>query len=135
LTRKHLFQCIALGLCLILTTFGCDQLKDIKNKITGDEKPVEKPVKPRPAPEAVAAKPKVPEMTPDTLARVGTWSITKKEFNERLAALKEVLPEFDITDLQNRKDVLEELIRQQLIVIDAEKTGFVNNSDIKAAVE
>lgn len=69
------------------------------------------------------------------LARVGAWTITLEEFNERLAALKEVIPEFDITNIEAKKLVLDELVRQQLLVEDAEKSGMDKNKDIEAAVE
>lgn len=69
------------------------------------------------------------------LARVGGWTITIEEFNERLSALKEVIPEFDITNIDAKKLVLDELVRQQLLVEEAEKTGLDKNKDILAAVE
>jgi parvulin-like peptidyl-prolyl isomerase len=74
-------------------------------------------------------------MSPDALARVGGWSITAEEFNERLSALKEVVPEYDINDPEARKLVLDELINQQVLVLGAEKTGLARQKDIHAAVD
>jgi parvulin-like peptidyl-prolyl isomerase len=72
-------------------------------------------------------------MTPDTLARVGNWSITIQEFKERLEALQEVVPEYDTTDPEARRLVLEELINQEVLVQGA--TGLANQKDIEAAVQ
>ena len=58
-----------------------------------------------------------------------------KEFEERLAALKEVVPEYDITDKEARRLVLDELVNQQMLVLGAEKTGLARQSDIRAAVD
>ena len=91
------------------------------------------------APKAVQKTPPsqqaAPVMTPSTVARVGNWSISKDEFEERLTALKEIVPDYDTNDVEARKLVLDELIRQQLIVIDAERTGLANQKDIVTAVD
>ena len=68
-------------------------------------------------------------MRPDTLARVGSWSITTKEFDERLAALKEVIPEFDSTNLADRRLVLDELVNQQVLVLGAERSGLAGQPE------
>ena len=74
-------------------------------------------------------------MAANTLARVGDWTITIEEFNERLKALKEVLPEQDMQSLETQGLILEELIRQQLLVEEAEKTGLDKEKNIMAALE
>ncbi len=74
-------------------------------------------------------------LSDNVVARVGTWTITIDEFNDRLKALKEVMPDFDINNLKNKKDVLQELIRQQLLVEAAEKEGIADKKEIKQAVE
>lgn len=74
-------------------------------------------------------------MAANVLVRVGSWSITIDEFDERLQALKEVLPEFDINDPEAQKMVLDELINQQILVLGAEQTGLARGKDIQAAVE
>ena len=73
--------------------------------------------------------------TANVLARVGNWTITVDEFNERLNALKEAVPDFDTTSMDAKKLVLETLVRQQLLVSEAEKVGLANQKDIEAAVE
>jgi peptidyl-prolyl cis-trans isomerase C len=74
-------------------------------------------------------------MKPTTLAKVGNWSISLAEFKERLTALKEAVPEYDIKDVKQNKMILQELIRQQLLVEEAEKSDVSKNKDILMAVE
>ena len=74
-------------------------------------------------------------MTKDTLVKVGNWTLTLPEFKERLAALKEAVPDYDINDLEQNKMILQELIRQQLLVQYAEKEGVAAKPEIKQAVE
>jgi len=75
------------------------------------------------------------EMKPNTLVKVGNWTMTIEEFAERLKALKEAVPEYDVKDLKQNKMILQELVRQQLLVDEAEKTGVAKNKDIAMAVE
>ena len=96
---------------------------------------------PAPAPQIAVPAPQ-PAVSPsdkpladNELARVGDWSITIEEFNERLKRLKEVVPDFNPSDLETKKTILDELIRQQLLVTDAEKNGVSNSKDIKDALE
>ena len=71
----------------------------------------------------------------DVLARVGEWTLTTKEFDERLKLLKQSLPDFKENDSNAKKMVLNELIRQQLLVKDAQDSGIGNSKEIKDAVE
>jgi len=119
----------AFSLSFIVSSLACDQVTAIKNKFLNSEKNIASQ-----AP-ATAVENKRNPMPENTLARVGNWSITADEFDERLKALKEVVPEYDTADPQARKLVLEELIRQQLLVVDAEKTGLAKQKDIVAAVD
>lgn len=86
----------------------------------------------------------VPTVTPsaqtaplpaNALARVGKWTLTVDEFNDKLASVKEVIPEYNIDDVESKKLILEELVRQQLLVQDAEASGVAKNKDITEAVE
>jgi peptidyl-prolyl cis-trans isomerase C len=117
-------------LCLlIIFSSGCDKIENLKSKLTKQNEPV-------PAQIAVPVSVEKPaQRSGNELARIGSWSITKEEFNERLAALKEVVPEFDVNNPEARKLVLDELVRQQLLVVDAEQRGVANNKDIMAAVD
>jgi len=77
----------------------------------------------------------VPASQEDVLASIGDWTLTLDEFNQRLENLKTVIPEFDTSDAESKKLLLEEIIRQQLLVLDAEQSGILKNKDIVEAVE
>ena len=71
----------------------------------------------------------------DVLVRIGQWTLTQSEFDSRLKLLKEGLPDFDEKDTNTKQLVLDELIRQQLLVQDAEGSDIASSKDIKDAVE
>lgn len=130
---KGKFFCI----CLILavSASGCDLITSVKEYF---QEPTDASVAESSAPQKsvpAQVQPKKLSMAPNTLARVGDWSITAEEFEERLAALKEVVPEYDINDPEARRLVLDELVNQQVLVIGAEKAGLARQNDIQAAVE
>ena len=113
----------------MLTTSGCDLIdtaKEFFNKKTSTQTQT--------ATKTPMASPDKP-LSGNEVARVGGWRISLEEFNERLTALKEVLPDFDETDVESKKMVLDELVRQQLVVADAERTGAGNDPEIRDAVE
>jgi len=123
--------CLCIIFALMLGASGCDSIDSIKRYFQEPEKEtaaVSAPAKTQKVSTSVV-------MGPDTLARVGNWTITVEEFNERLAALKEVVPEYDISDPEARRLVLDELINQQVLVLGAEKTGLARQKDIYAAVD
>lgn len=70
----------------------------------------------------------------NVLAKVGSWSITTDEFNERLKGLKKVLKDFDEKQPGVKQMVLQELIRQQLLVYEARQEKLDQSKDIQAAV-
>ena len=84
---------------------------------------------------ATTAQPAASVMNPNTLAKVGNWTITIDEFNEKLQGVKELVPDFDVTTPESKKLILEELIRQQLLIQDAEDSGITKKEDIAQAVE
>ena len=69
------------------------------------------------------------------LVRIGDWSLTADEFNDRLNLLKQQLPDFKENDSNSRGAVLDELVRQQLLVKDAEDSDIGNTKEIKDAIE
>ena len=71
----------------------------------------------------------------DVIAKVGSWTLTNEEFNERIKLLKESIPTFDVNKPGVKEDVLNELIRQQLLVKDAEDAGIGKTKEISDAVE
>ena len=129
----------------IVTFLGCDQIKAIgeyfkKPDQTSPTQLASSSTTESSQEQTVPATKPSPAATSDNIvARVGNWTITKDEFKDRLNALKEVFKQagqnFDINNLQYKKDVLDELVRQQLLVEDAEKSGIANQKDIMAAVD
>lgn len=71
----------------------------------------------------------------DIIVKVGGWALSTDEFNQRLSLLKESLPGFDPAKQGTKEAVLNELIRQQLLVKDAEDSGIGQSKDISEAVE
>jgi parvulin-like peptidyl-prolyl isomerase len=132
---------IVLCFILALTFSGCDFIKSIKEYFQEPEdapsaqtSPAAPAVVPQQSPTPAQPTAATP-MAADVLARVGKWSLTVQDFEDRLVALKEVVPEYDITDPEARRLVLDELINQQVLVEDAEAKGVAAQKDIQAAVE
>ena len=128
-----------IGFFLIISIMGCDQLSSIseyfnksKNKKETPAAKVEQQIKKT---EIKSSQKMNKKISANTLAQVGDWSITIEEFNDRLKALKEAVPDYDIKSKESKALVLEELVRQQLLVEEAKKTGLINQKDIKSAVE
>ena len=71
----------------------------------------------------------------NVLVRVGNWTLTAEDFKDRLNLLKQQLPDFKENDTNSKSAVLEELVRQQLLVKDAEDSAVGNTKEIKGAVE
>lgn len=142
-TLQKRFQFTFFCLFVALTSVRCDLINSAKEyfqdsgkktKPVAQENKTTVAVSPSPVTSAVS-QPEQKAVPANILARVGSWTITLDEFNERLKALKEAVPDFDTTTLEAKKLVLETLVRQQLLVSEAEKIGLTNQKDIQAAVE
>jgi peptidyl-prolyl cis-trans isomerase C len=115
---------------------GCDAINAIREYFQEPDKKSEVlPAAPKNMPSPPTPQLAAPQMKANTLARVGNWTITLEEFNDRLVALKEVVPEFDVNDPEAKKLILEELINQQVLVLGAQESGLANQKDIVAAVD
>jgi peptidyl-prolyl cis-trans isomerase C len=123
--RKLLILAITVGAAALLS--ACDK------------KETKKPAPVVPAVEEPAVKEEQPKdegpLPANVLARVGDWSITIEEFNQRLKLLKQGIGDFNENDPQTRATVLNELIRQQLLVKDAENSQIANKKEVKEAIE
>ncbi|MDP8213449.1 MAG: peptidyl-prolyl cis-trans isomerase [Candidatus Zapsychrus exili] len=123
-----------LCLCLlVMFVVGCDQIKAISEYFNKTNKEVEVSQDVVIPQELKAATPAIIEA--NVLAAVGSWSITVEEFKERLAALKAAMPEFNIDSVEDKKAVLNEIINQQLLVLDAEQKDIDEEKDVLAAVD
>jgi peptidyl-prolyl cis-trans isomerase C len=125
-----------LGILLVISALGfsgCDIVDAIKEKISGA--PVENGVSTEEAGIVVSDALLMSEpMGKDVLVRIGSWTLTKAEFDERIKALKEVVPDYDTEDVNAKALILEELMRQQLLVQEAEQSGLANKEEIRSAV-
>lgn len=120
----------------LLSFQGCDKLSSTFDALRKDK------TKKEAVPVAVKAPGAQPSTAPaasgeakNVMAKVGNWVLTKEDFQERLVALKELVPGYDIKDISQNKLILEELIRQQLLVQDAEGKGLAASKDVIQAVE
>lgn len=133
-------------ICFLLSVsaLGCERIAAVADyfKEYFSESKKGQPAAAKPAPSVQAQE--APQRTVDVfkeevpanvLARVGDWSVSVEEFNERLKALKEVIPDYDIEDPEAKRLVLDELINQQLLVLAAQQTGLENQKEINAAVD
>lgn len=136
---------IIVGLTVV-SLAGCDMFASVtgsmKKKETAaapQQQPAATPPPPAPAPKpAPQANPQPQKPKPlsgNEIARVGEWRMTLDEFNERISAVQEVMPGFDATDPQAKKLILEELVRQQLLVEYAEEAGIAKDPDVVAALD
>ena len=121
--KKSIFSFV-----LLFAICGCDKIPFLSQFF-----PSSKKVEPQPAPAPVV--PVQEELPADVLARVGKWTLTPDAFKEKLNSLKEAIPDFNTNSLDSKKLVLEELIRQQLLVQDAEANGLAQKKDILDAVD
>lgn len=129
-----------LGLVVILISliavYGCDILSPKEKKAaTPVTSPAITPTPNKDIPHTASDTTTATETLPaKTLAKVGDWSITLDEFNERVQALKKVLKDFDEKAPGAKEMVLQELIRQQLLVYEAKQEKIDQLKEVKAAV-
>jgi len=123
------FMALSVTGLIAISLTGCDLFSSPKKNT---KKPV--PAAKTTTQEQTAVKDQGP--LPDTMvARVGSWTLSEEEFNQRLQLLKQGLPDFNENDPQTKATVLNELVRQQLLVKEAEDSDIGNQKDIKDAIE
>lgn len=126
---------IIFGGCLLLLVgiLGCDKIPFLSKFFPSVVK--EKSQEATPAAPVAQTAPVESAPAANVVAKVGSWTMTTDEFNEKLKILKEAIPDFDTSDLESKKLVLEELVRQQLLVADAEKSGIARKREITDAID
>lgn len=135
--RRSLEICfLALLVCGLAS---CDKLNILREKITGS---TSKPNPVAAAPQGAATPtPQAPVVAgtaaqpANVLVSIGTWTMTKEDFQEKLKALKEAVPEYNINDKAQNRQVLDRLVEQRLFVQEAERQRLDDNKDLKMAVE
>ncbi len=123
---------IAVAFIFVVSAVGCDKIPFLAKYF-----PSVKKEEPKVAATEGASQPAASPSAAqgNVLVKIGNWVLTVEEFKERIAGLKAAVPDFDTTTLEAKKAILEELIRQQLLVTDAETMGIANQKEIKEAVE
>ena len=121
---------LVLVCCLaLLVAAGCDVAKSPKKTAL---KTAAKAI------EAVAAVPVVDDGKPlpaGVMARVGDWTLTKEEFNERVKGVKEMVKDFNDKDPAAKANLLNELVRQQLLIQQARRDNVQDSKEIRAALK
>lgn len=82
-----------------------------------------------------ADKASVEPLPEGVVARVGEWTLTLEEFEERLKGVKQVVPDFDASEPGAKEAVLDELLRQQLLVYEGRRKKIDQSKDIRNAVK
>jgi len=121
--------CLTLGLAFLTT--GCDLL-GLGKKDNSAQKQSATTLTVASTP-AAAEMPSGP-LPSNALVRIGNWTLTNDDFNNRINLLKQQLPEFKENDPASKGAVLDELVRQQLLVKDAEDSQIGDTKEIKDAV-
>jgi peptidyl-prolyl cis-trans isomerase C len=130
---KYAIPCLFLGF-IFLT--GCDLLNQLGLGNKKQDNSQKQPEASVPDASVTQSPPATPGPLPgNVLVRIGSWTLTAEEFNDRLSLLKQQLPDFKENDAASRSAVLDELIRQQLLVKDAEDSDIGNTKEIKDAIE
>ena len=137
-------QRLLLSTFFLLSLAGCDKISALFNpspkssakQVQAVNPPDEASVKKMPA-ETIPASSSVnmAQSSGNTVIKINNWTMSRDEFKERLAAVKEYIPDFNPKDKEARKFVAEEIVKQELLVEDAEKRGLGKNKDVAAAIE
>lgn len=128
------FTLFFLMLSIVFVVSSCDQISALTKPKQDSKSSVQKT--PDKIPEkAKEVKKEALPLADNEIALVGDWRLSIAEFKERLDNVAQTIPNFDPNDLNSQSIILDELIRQQLMVMEAEKQGIHKQADIKQAVE
>lgn len=120
----------------LFNSFGCDLINPPKktSKKTLTPAAANSPSPTSTTPSTVTADASAP-MPQDAVARVGNWTLTTEEFDQHLKMIKEGYPEFDATKPGVKTSILETMVRQELLVQEAQEKGLSQQKEIEDAVE
>lgn len=125
------FNIAILTVCFSIVAFaGCDLLNPPKKPA----KPVASATAPTPAANAVKMDASAP-LPAGVVVKVGDWSMTQAEFDEKIRGVKEMVKDFNEKEAGAKAMLLNEIIRQQLLVQQARKDGLQNMKEIKEAMQ
>ncbi|MEW5894865.1 MAG: peptidyl-prolyl cis-trans isomerase [Candidatus Omnitrophota bacterium] len=134
------------GIVLCFFVQGCDQVKkfidylspntNIQSVQSPQQVPSQVPIEEaneenQAAPqEELTQKPSSKEMAPNVLARVGDWSMTIEEFNRRIESVKGMVEGFDPANVDHKRQVLSEVLQQQLLFQEALRRNIDKKEDV-----
>jgi peptidyl-prolyl cis-trans isomerase C len=126
-------------LCLaVITVIGCDapKKKVQPKKAAAQAAPVATPAAAPVAQATEAGKPEAVQPLPaGVLVKVGDWSLTKDEFNDRIKSVKAMVKDFNDKDANAKAMLLNELVRQQLLIQEARKQKLQDTKEVQAALK
>jgi peptidyl-prolyl cis-trans isomerase C len=125
---------LTIVVCLGLFIFsGCDLLNPSKKAVKSPKADVTKTAVPSAlsVDKAEAKKP----LPSGVIARVGDWTLTETEFTEKIKAVKEMVKDFNEKEPGAKAMLLNEIVRQQLLIQQAQKDGLQNTDEIRMAVK
>ncbi|MBF0594074.1 MAG: peptidyl-prolyl cis-trans isomerase [Candidatus Omnitrophica bacterium] len=117
----------------VLCVAGCDNIAPKAKKAAAVPATVTAPAAPVAAAAAVTSADE--KLSKDVLAKVGDWTLSVAEFNERVKNIKQVVPNFDEKNVEAKKTLIDELIRQQLMVHEARDQKFNESKEFVAAMK
>jgi peptidyl-prolyl cis-trans isomerase C len=97
-----------------------------------DSKAKNVPAAPMPVQAVSADSGKLPK---DVIVSVGDWVLTAADFDERVKNIKQAVPSFDDKDLKSRQMLIEELVRQELMVREAREQRLNESKEFRSAVK
>lgn len=132
------------GLSIVLLTMtGCDLLGKPKKQVKAQNTAAQTVA--AVTPQVVAAAAVAPAAVPGAdlnqplpagvIARVGQWTLTKDQFNERVKGVKEMVKDFNEKDPEAKATLLNELVRQQLLIQEARRQNLQDAKEVRAAME
>ncbi|MBF0483754.1 MAG: peptidyl-prolyl cis-trans isomerase [Candidatus Omnitrophica bacterium] len=78
---------------------------------------------------------KAPAASSDIAIQVGDWKMTKDQFDVRVGMVGKSVPQFDAKSKDAKKMLAEEIVRQQLLIVDAKQKGLANKKEVEEAIE
>lgn len=132
LSKQIIFLCSVFVVSHLL--MGCDMIAPKAKKPVKAVTPVAATI---PAPIAPTAdKKETQEALPENvIAKVGSWTLTKEDFINRLTMIVETMKDFDPKNEESKAAVLEELVRQQVLVFEAKKMKLNESKEIISAMK
>ncbi len=122
-TKKLFFLELAVCCAGLISLAGCEQFKSMFETSIGAKK------------SSSPAQQQAAQVQGTVLAKINNDVITMEVFEDKISSLEALSPEIKINTLDARKNYLNDLIIQELIVQEAKSRGIDKKKDVKDAVE